>query len=76
MYLADVDGMDFRDGNTFKFSGTLGSSLENLNQEGEWLEQTAKSIARSLVCRVKWLCNTDEARELLVVKKVPICQIP
>ena len=67
VYLADVDGMDFRNGNTFKFSGTLSSSLENLNQEGEWvLEQTAKSIARSLVlpCKVA-LQGTDEARELV-----------
>jgi hypothetical protein len=67
IYLADVDGMDFRNNPSFKFSGTLSSSLESLNQEGAWvLEQTAKSIARSLVlpCKVV-LQGSDEARELL-----------
>jgi len=67
IYLSDVDGMDFRDNPKFKFSGTLSSSVESLNQEGEWvLEQTAKSIARSLVlpCKVA-LQGSDEARELI-----------
>ena len=67
IYLADVEGMDFRTATKFKFSGTLSSSVENLNKEGEWvLEQTAKSIARSLVlpCKVA-LQGSDEARELL-----------
>ena len=59
--------MDFRGPTNFKFSGTLSSSLEGLNQEGQWvLEQTAKSIARSLVfpCKVD-VQGTDEARELV-----------
>ena len=67
IYLADVDGMDFRGPTNLRFSGTLSSSLEGLNQEGQWvLEQTAKSIARSLVlpCKVT-LQGTDEARELV-----------
>ena len=67
VYLADVDGMDFRGPTNFRFSGTLSASLEGLNQEGEWvLEQTAKSIARSLVlpCKVT-LQGSEEAKELV-----------
>ena len=68
IYIADIDDMDFRSSSTkMKFAGTLSSSVEGLNQEGEWvLEQTAKSIARSLVlpCKVA-LQGSDEARELV-----------
>ena len=68
LYIADLEGMDFRDNEgKVKFSGTLSSSMESLNKEGEWvLEQTAKSIARSLVlpCKVT-LKGSDEVREML-----------
>lgn len=68
IYISDIDDMDFRKSESkIKFSGTLSSSVESLNQEGQWvLEQTAKSIARSLVfpCKIT-LQGSDEARELI-----------
>ena len=68
LYIADTDGMDFRNGNSqIKFQSTLSSSLEGLDQDGDWvLEQTAKSIARSLVlpCKVV-LQGSEEIKEFL-----------
>ncbi len=67
LYLADVEGMDFRNSPKFKFSGTLSSSVENFNKEGEWvLEKTAKAIARSLVLPCKTVLQGNEDAQEVV----------
>ena len=68
LYLADIEGMDFRQKDRYiKYSTTLSSSLESLNKDGQWvLDKTAKTIARSLVlpCKVA-LEGSDDAKEIV-----------
>ena len=67
VYLADVDGMDFRGPTSLGFLVPSVHLWKGSTKKGEWvLEQTAKSIARSLVlpCKVT-LQGSEEAKELV-----------
>ena len=68
LYAADIDGMDFKDRATeLEFAGSLSATMARLDKEGEWvLENTARTIARSIVlpCKVV-LEGSEESKELI-----------